>query len=68
MTPAVEDVGDLLGDLDADGVLRLGGRGAQVGRQGDVGEASAARCRGQGLLLVDVEARGGHLAALQAPR
>ena len=55
---------DLLGGLDAGAVLRLGGRGAQVRRDDDVGVAEQ-RVVGDRLAREDVERGAGDLAGVE---
>ena len=55
---ALQRLDDRLGDLDADVVLRLGGRRAQVRRADDVGPLGERVVRRRGLLLEHVEGRG----------
>ena len=55
---------DLLGGLHAGAVLRLGGRGAEVRRDDDVGVAEQ-RVLGDRLRAEDVQRRAGDLAGVQ---
>ena len=52
----------------ADAFLRLGGRGAEVRRQHDVGQRAERQIVRRRFLFVDVERRAADLAALAAPR
>ena len=56
---------DLLGGLDAGAVLRLGGRGAEVRRDDDVGVAVEQRVVGDRLGREDVERGAGDLAGVE---
>ena len=60
-----ENVGDLLGDLDADRLLGLGGGGGNVGSEHDVGSGTKLAVLGEGLGLENIEAGGADLAALK---
>ena len=57
----------LLGDLQRDVLLRLGGRGAEMRRADDVGQAEQ-RILGRRLLDEHVEGGAGDMAAIRAPR
>ena len=59
---AVEQhIGDLLGDLDADGLLGLGGRSPEVRRERDVGQTAQLAVLGQRLVFEHIETSGGNL-------
>jgi hypothetical protein len=61
-----EHVSDLLGDFDTDRLLGLGGRSAQVRRQGDVGQRQKFAVFRERLVLENVQTGSRDMAALEA--